>query len=45
MVDTYDTGGLWVPEAEHGQTGIPDTVLCDDAGLFASFILSSLYLW
>ena len=45
MVDTYDTGGLWVSEAEHGQTGIPDAVLCDDAGLFSSFILSSLYLW
>lgn len=28
-----------------GQTGIPDAVLCDDAGLFSSFILSSLYLW
>lgn len=38
MVDTYDTGGLWVSEAEHGQTGIPDAVLCDDAGLFSSFI-------
>ena len=44
MVDTYDTGGLRVSEAEHGQTGIPDAVLCDDVGLFSSFILFTVYL-